>query len=363
MAPEAPRDARSGGDASIFPDVKRLLMCGLVLAAGCSDALEQDTTAGQVVAVVNTDPATLSLVSASTFSATAVDLLNAAGRPATVAGRVSVLAVPLPGVDSTVFLDFGSSGAGRRVQLAVGAGAAGVAIADDSTAWVANPTNNRATLINYRTGDTSSIAVGPTPQAVVVTRSTLYVVNANLAGGAPAGPGSISWRTLGGKVYAFGTIMLTGADPEFATVGGDSLIYVVSRGTAGAADGRLSIVDPASNQEAVVINGLGELPGPAVFHPSGRLLIASEQEGILEVNTLTRTLVRGVGAGRKPGGRGIAALALDQRGRIYALDRGDCTAPGVVHVLSAPPDYADLETVSVGACPSAAAAVFMQAAP
>ena len=342
--------------------MKRVLVCGLVLAAGCSDALEQDTTAGQVVAVVNTDPATLSLLSASTFSATAVDLLNAAGRPATVAGRVSVLAVPLPAVDSIVFLDFGSSGAGRRVPLAVGTGAAGVAIADESTAWVANPNNDRATWVNYVTGDTASIAVGPTPQAVVVTRGTLYVVNANLAG-APAGPGSISWRTLGGKVYAFGTIMLTGADPEFATVGGDSLIYVVSRGTAGAADGRLSIVDPALKQEVVVINGLGELPGPPVFHPSGRLLIASEREGILEVNTLTRTLVHGVGAGNKPDGHGVAALALDQRGRIYALDRGDCTAPGVVHVLSAPPDYADLETVPVGVCPSAGAAVFMQAAP
>ncbi len=342
--------------------MKRLLVWGLVLATGCSDALEQDTTAGQVVAVVNTDPATLSLLSASTFSATAVDLLNAAGRPATVAGRVSVLAVPLPAVDSIVFLDFGSSGAGRRVPLAVGAGAAGVAIADESTAWVANPNNDRATWVNYVTGDTASIAVGPTPQAVVVTRGTLYVVNANLAG-APAGPGSISWRTLGGKVYAFGTIMLTGADPEFATVGGDSLIYVVSRGTAGAADGRLSIVDPALKQEVVVINGLGELPGPPVFHPSGRLLIASEREGILEVNTLTRTLVHGVGAGNKPDGHGVAALALDQRGRIYALDRGDCTAPGVVHVLSAPPDYADLETVPVGVCPSAGAAVFMQAAP
>ena len=343
--------------------MKRVLVCGLVLAAGCSDALEQDTTAGQVVAVVNTDPATLSLLSASTFSATAVDLLNAAGRPATVAGRVSVLAVPLPAVDSIVFLDFGSSGAGRRVPLAVGAGAAGVAIADESTAWVANPNNDRATLVNYVSGDTASIAVGPTPQAVVVTRSTLYVVNANLAGGSPAGPGSISWRSLGGPFVIFGTIMLTGADPEFATVGGDSLIYVVSRGTAGAADGRLSIVDPATNREAVVVNGLGELPGPPVFHPSGRLLIASEQEGILEVNTLTRSLVPRPGGGVKPGGHGVAALALDQRGRIYALDRGDCTTPGVVHVLSAPPDYADLETVPVGVCPSAGAAVFMQAAP
>src|SRR3989454_9576272 len=159
------------------------------------------------------------------------------------------------------------------------------------------------------------------------------------------------------------TISLTGTNAQFAVVGEDSLLYVVDRGSPGARDGKLSIVDPVTNNEVVVINALGELPGPAVFHPSGRLLVASEQEGILEINTLTRTVVRGVGAGRKPGGRGIAALALDQRGRIYALDRGDCTAPGVVHVLSAPPDYADLETVSVGACPSAAAAVFMQAAP
>ena len=345
--------------------MKRLLVCGLFLAAGCSDALEQDTTAGQVVAVVNTDPATLSLVSASRFSATTFDLLNAASRPATVAGRVSVLAVPLPAVDSIVFLDFGSSGAGRRVPLAVGAGAAGVVIADESTAWVVNPNNDRATWVNYGTGDTTSIAVGPTPQAVAVTRRTLYVVNANLSGSVPVGPSSISWRALGVAVQpvTLPTIPLTGINAQFAVVGGDSLLYVVDRGSPGAGDGKLSIVDPAINQEVVVINGLGELPGPAVFHPSGRLLIASEQEGILEVNTLTRTLVRGVGAGSKPGGHGVAALALDQRGRIYALDRGDCTAPGVVHVLSAPPDYAELETVSVGACPSAAAAVFMQAAP
>jgi streptogramin lyase len=334
--------------------MKRFLCLVLAFATGCSDALEQDTTAGQVVAVVNTDPATLSLVSATDFRATDFDLLNAAGRPAAIAGRMSVVAAPLPGVDSVVFLDFGLGGGSRRVALASGAGAAGIAIADDSIAWVANPNNGRATRINYRTGDTSTIAVGPTPEAVVITRGTLYVVNAN---------GSVSWRTLGAGAGASGTIVLTGLDPEFATVGGDSLVYVVSRGAGGAADGKLSIVDPATNQEAVVINGLGERPGPPVFHPSGRLLIASEQEGILEVNALTRSLVRGPGTGVKPGGNGVAALALDQRGRIYALDRGNCTGPGVVHVLSAPPNYAELRAVAVGVCPSAAAPVLMQAVP
>jgi hypothetical protein len=326
--------------------MKRFLCLVLAFATGCSDALEQDTTAGQVVAVVNTNPATLSLVSATDFRATPFDLLNAAGQPEAIAGRMSVLAAPLPAVDSVVFLDFGLSGGSRRVALASGAGAAGVAIADDSIAWVANPNNGQATRINYRTGVASTIAVGATPEAVVITRGTLYVVNAS---------GSISWRALGGA--AFGTIMLTGADPEFATVGGDSLIYVVSRGTAGAADGRLSIVDPATNQEAVVVNGLGERPGPPVFHPSGRLLIASPQEGILEVNALTRSLVRGPGAGVKPGGNGVAAVALDQRGRVYALDPGACTGPGVVHVLSAPPNYAELRAVAVGVCPRAAAPV------
>ena len=102
--------------------------------------------------------------------------------------------------------------------------------------------------------------------------------------------------------------------------------------------------------------GLGGMPLSITGRPS-------EQEGILEVNTLTRSLVPRPGGGVKPGGHGVAALALDQRGRIYALDRGDCTTPGVVHVLSAPPDYAELETVPVGVCPSAAAAVFTQAAP
>src|SRR5438034_11427647 len=181
-------------------------------------------------------------------------------------------------------------------------------------------------------------------------------MNANLNGSTPAGASSITWLVIGGvSPNPLPTIPLTGTNAQFAVVGDDSLLYVVDRGTPGAADGKLSIVDPAAKSEIVVINGLGESPGAAAFHPSGRVLISSASEGILERNTLTRSVTRGPGQGLKPGGDGVTGLAIDQGGRVYALDAGACTSPGVVHVLSAPPDYDELRAVGVGVCPSATA--------
>jgi streptogramin lyase len=118
-------------------------------------------------------------------------------------------------------------------------------------------------------------------------------------------------------------------------------------------------VDPATRRELVVINGLGESPGAVVYHPSARLLIASPTEGILEINASTRSITRGPGNGIKPGGDGITALALDPRGRVYAVAaRGCAGGAGVVHVLNAPPDYGVIRTVPVGNCPTAATLAF-----
>jgi len=151
------------------------------------------------------------------------------------------------------------------------------------------------------------------------------------------------------------SIALTGTNARAIALGTDGLLYIVLAGTPTAADGKLSIVDPTTRREVAVLNGLGESPGPAVYHPSGRLLVASATEGILEVNTLTRTVTRGPGNGIKPSGDGIAALALDPRGRVYAVAPGACASPGTVHILSGPPDYRALGTVTVGVCPAAAA--------
>ena len=59
-------------------------------------------------------------------------------------------------------------------------------------------------------------------------------------------------------------------------------------------------------------------------------------------------------------GSGKTGLAIDLRGRVYAVDPGACAAAGTVHVLTAPPDYREVHTVTVGVCPTAAAVAATQ---
>jgi hypothetical protein len=346
--------------------MQRLATLGLMALAACSDALEQTSTAGQVMAVINAADNTVSFVGATHFSVRTVNLPASGGTVTTAAGRGSNVLVPLGAGDGVAVIDGAGSCSGACAQfasiihLAPGSGATGVGVFDDSIAWVANPNLNTVTRVNYRRGDTTSFPVGPTPRDVVIADSTLFVINANVTGGAPAGPSSITVRPalLGTfPAGAFGTIALSCAGARHATLGDDHLIYVICAGHAGAADGKLSIVDPASRTELVLINGLGESPGNAVFHPSGRLMIASDSTGILEVNTLTRAITRGPAKAVKLDGHGVAALAVDERGRVYALDRRDCVQPGVLHILAAPPSYDDVDQVTVGVCPSAVATV------
>ncbi len=327
----------------------------IAAAAACSDALEQDTTAGQVIVVLNSADLTLSLVDATNFQV-ATTPLSAGGTPTTLGARESVVLVPLGAADAVRVLDL--AGGGRTTGLAAGSGATGAAVADDSLAWVANTGLGTATLLDYRTSDTvRSVTAGVSPQAVTVVGADVFIVNSNLAGGRPAGPSWITATTAAGG--SGDSIALTGTNARFVVGGADGLLYVVSAGDSGAANGRVSVVDPATRRELVVINGLGESPGSAVYHPSGRLLVASLTEGIIEINASTRSITRGPGNGIKPAGDGVAVLALDPRGRVYAVaSRGCVGAPGVVHVLSAPPDYDVLRTVTVGNCPMAAVGAF-----
>jgi len=333
------------------------IVLAALVAGACSDALEQDTTTGLVIAVVNTGSNSLSFVSATAFtSGLGADLTPPTGTPATLDARGALLLVPMGTVNALRVYSFGTLIGPEIIALPTNSGATGVAIENDSLAWVANPNLNSVTVVNYLTGDTGTRAAGTYPQAVAVTDPYVFVVNGNLTGGQPAGPSSLRWFTRSGPspIYAFGTTPLSCTNARFAAVGSDGLLYVVCAGSVGAADGKLAIVDPVALREVAVLNGLGESPGPAVYHPSGRLLIASATEGILEVNTLTRTVTRGPGDGINPSGDGIAGLAVDPRGRVYAVAPGACTSPGRVHVLSAPPDYRPLATPTVGVCPAAA---------
>lgn len=337
----------------------------LAAALACSDALEQDTTSGQFVVVVNAGSGDVTLVSATSFDTLTRPLGASGGGASAAAGRDDVLLVSLSAGDTLVVRAFESPGPpGGVVPLAAGSRPSGVAVQDDSIAWVTNPERHSVTRVNYRTGDTASLPVGNTPQSLVVAGAELFVANGNLAGGVPQGPAWLSVVATGpGAPTVVDSIPLTITNARHVTLGGDDLVYVVGAGTAGAGDGRLAIVDPVARTELVVINGLGESPGQPVYHSSGRLLVAAGAAGLLEINTATRVLVRGPGAGVRPAGDGIAAVALDSRGRVYAVAPRGCTGPGVVHVLSAPPDVRLRRTVPVGTCPAAAAVVFVYSLP
>jgi len=334
----------------------RLWLAGALLApmmAGCSDALERTTPVGQEIVVLNAQTPSLTLVNAGDFTVSSLALVTAAPGARSVAGQNQSVLVPTGPGDGIQVLTLG--GASRTVPLAAGSGATGAAFQDDTLAWVANPGLNTITELNVMTGDTlRSLAVGPRPTAVAVLGGMVFSVNSNTSGDTVQGASTLTaWKTDGSGTPD--TIALTGADAHYVVVGDDSLLYVVERGDSGQADGRLSVVDPVSRQEVVVINGLGERPGPGVFHHTGRVLVASRTDGILEVNALTRSVVRGPGAGVKPQGQGVVALALDNRGRIYAVTDGGCAAtPGTLYVLSPPPNYDVVASATLGLCPVAA---------
>lgn len=327
--------------------MRRLLLSAFILTGACSDALEQATTSGQFVAVANAKADTLSLISASDLSSSDVSLGSVIGRNPRVASRGAVVLVTSES-SYAVTIDLG-----RRPYQPNSSGPSnpsGGAIQDDSIVWIPSSSSNTVERLNYRTGAFTQTLAGFNPKAVVITAGKIFILDANHFSDTLRSYVSVVDPST---VTREDSILLSGNGAHYMTVGDDSLLYVVNTGIlADTIDGKLSIVDPIARTEIVVLNGLGRGAGPAVFHPSGRLLIASSVNGILEVNTLTRSLSRGPTNPIMAGGP-VSGLAIDERRRVYAMDPINC----VVHVLSPPPDYTGVRTVTVGGCPYSAATV------
>ncbi len=285
--------------------MRRWWIVGFALVTACSDALEKSSPAGQAIAVVSSATGGITVINAGDFGTTTFLGTPDTTHPTDIVGRGGVLAIPAWSTDAVKLFDFSGN---PGVALATGAGPTGAAFQNDSLLWVANTELGTITQVNVRAADTvRSLAVGPRPVAVAVVGGKVFSVNSNARRDSVFGVSTLTvWHTDGSGTPD--TIPLTGSNARYITVGDDSLLYVVARGATGSGDGRLSIVDPVSEHELVVVNGLGELPGAAVYHPSGRVLIASLANGILEVNGLTRSLTRGPGAGVKPGGQGVSAI-------------------------------------------------------
>src|ERR1051326_6656731 len=140
----------------------------LALAVACSDALEQRSSAGQVIGVVNAAGRTLSVISAADFPVSPRAGQSGAATATTIAGREHAFVVPLGAADAVGVDLFFTCPPGALslcirpdyvLPLAPGSGATGVAIQDDSIAWVANPNLNTVTRLNYLSGDTDRKSV------------------------------------------------------------------------------------------------------------------------------------------------------------------------------------------------------------
>jgi len=324
-----------------------LVVVVALLAAGCSDALEQQTTAGQVLAVSDSGARTITVVSASGFRSRTVPLDTLAGRPMGIGvqGNVLVVAMSTGGTVAVVHLSASADSVVKVIPLGGAPLPWAVTVQNDSVAWVTYVDNPIVTRLNYRTGDAVDLTLGATARSTIVTAGWVFVA---------AGANQLAVLDPV-TVTLVDSISLSGANPSFVTLGADSLIYVVNVGNPVLLKtGSVSVVDPMGRRELVLINGLGSGPGPAVYHPSGRLLVAAHDSGLVEVNTLDRSVTRAPGAGPLVGAF-ITGVAVDNEGRVYATGGGDCTAPGAVYVLSPPPDYNEIQTVTAGACPFAPA--------
>jgi hypothetical protein len=328
------------------------LAFAIAASTSCAETSAPLPPPDEVVVVLNTNAATLSLIPVPAPTQVSTVPLGASGvQPVSVTTRGAVAVVPLQAEDALAVVDLRVGQLVNTIALAAGAGVAGAALVSDSIAYVSNSNLGTVTRVDLSTGDTLSTPVGGTPGQITFTRGRVLVVNANLdAQGKPAGESWISVidpvANLTGLVID--SIPLFGpGNARFSTVAGDGLVYVVQDGDPTIDEGRLSVVDPVERTERASFGGFGFGPGDLASDGGDRLLISSRTEGLMEFDTAERRVVRGQGNGIGiPGNTGVA---VDSRGRIYALEAG-CSDNGVVHILQ--PDFSEIRSVPVGRCAS-----------
>ena len=301
---------------------------GATIIVACAEPNPQLPPPEEILLVANTTGGSLSAVPVNaTGSSTIIPLTGMVVSGVGAFGPIAV--APLPNNDAADIVTLRGTQVVRTVGLPTGSGALGVAVINDTLAYVANPNLNSITQINIVTGDTASLAVGQYPQGLIATRGRLFVVNGNVtACGQPGGLCSLgpSWLNVVDPVTntladGIDSIPLFGpGNARYAAVGRDGLLYVMNRGIA--TDSRLSIVDPVGRQELASFGGFGTDPGPLAGDGGERILVSSRSEGLMEFNTRTRTVDRGAGSGVDvPENSGVA---VDGSFRTYAIQSGDC---------------------------------------
>lgn len=333
-----------------------LLALAASLTYGCADTNAPAPEPEELLVVVNRTGNTLGIVPLNGSDGPSEVALGGLGSaPTTVAVRGGTAVVPLGPADAVSIVDLVARSLVTRIRLAPGSGATGAAILDDSIAYVANPALNTVSRVNYVEETVTDVPVGIHPQGIVFTRGRVFVLNGNIdETGEPLGP---SWITVldpatNQPAAGIDSIGLSGpGNAAFGVPAADGLLYVISRGGA-VGEGRISAVDPLERAEVASFAGLGPRPGDLTTDGLARIFISSLVEGLLEFNTDSNEVVRGVGEGVNIPSN--SAVAVDSRLLVYAIESGGCQPgqTGIAHQLDE--DLVEVRQFPLGRCPVAA---------
>ena len=338
-----------------------LLAAGALSGISCAATTAPSPPPEERLVVLNAGDNTLTIIAVDTTKpARTLQFGPLAGAAADVAARADIAVVAGGSADEVVVVSLIVGQVLRRIPLAAGSRPSAVAMVSDRIGYVANAGRNVVTRFDVATGDTASITVGQYPRDLLLTRGRLFVVNGNVEP-CPAGTCSLgaSWlsvvdpqaNTLAAGRDSIGLPLQGNA--RSATLGGDGLIYVVSTGDQETETaGRLTIVDPIRREEVGSFGGFGFVPQAVASDRGERLFVGSPRDGLMEFNTRTRRVVRGAGEGIAVTNN--AAVAVDSRGRIYALEAGGCVAgsPGRLRIYRT--DLTEARGLILGVCPVAA---------
>ncbi len=338
--------------------------------AGCAATTAPSPPPDERLVVLNSGDHSLSVIPVDTSSAIRViDFAPMAGPGQDLAARGELAVIAGGTADIVVVVHLVSGQVFRRVNLPVGSRPTAVALVTDRIAYVANAGTNTVTRVDVFNGDTATIAVGRFPRDLLLTRGRLFVVNGNvqpcLEGLCSLGP---SWLTVvdpqtNARAGGRDSIALPSqGNARSATLGGDGLVYVVHTGALNPeVDGRLTIVDPVDREEVGSFGGFGLIPAAVASDGGERLFVASPRDGLMEFNTRTRRVIRGAGEGVAITNN--VAVAVDGRGRVYAIESGGCGPGSVGRIRIYRPDLTEARGFLLGACPIAATFVQVRGLP
>ena len=323
--------------------------------AGCDDEPTRPVPRGDArehAVVLNSVGLTLTVFPTGVPDSNTTISLGPTGTPASLAVRGDVALVPLGVFPAVAVVDLAAASIVDVIALPEGSGATGVAIVDDSLAFVANPELNTVSPVRYRDGVAlEPIEVGAYPTALVAHGDRVYVLEANLVNFVPDGPSTVSVIDAD-ALEVIAAFMLSGRNAGDGVLSGDSVLYVLNRGDFGVANGSVSLVRLPATAESDRLDGFGEGTG-TLSELEGDLLVSSYDYGLASYDPQTRTFVTPPEAGVFPTqASNVLGAGVDAQGRMYAIDADDCTAPGRVWIWEGTLEDADqAQPTTVGSCP------------